>query len=1138
MLSQTVVSGYADSLGTVQVRLPLRYPLGDAAARPHEQFELRLAHTGRIVLLVAVEGTFIDAVACVVLHDRSTIRLTPLLGQPNRLGLKFQLVEVLLPHRALPRCVAVRLGDGPYMVVEAIDENYLFVSVKVGVDDFICLLALAFSLGRFEHWGSILVPYSFELRLAPFSMHLVSPCDLVVLLEDGALLHFRRAAPLANYEVHNFSEPTSILPFNFGWPRRAAEPLGGVAPAAVVDAVALSPSTFAAFLVNKTVRVWDLSTHRLALAVIDVRRSKTGPSLRLITSGAARHLEVVRHESQHVLVCHHLEDGGVRVSAWPCVDGVPQREVVLTPQPPAGSSAWLVQDFGARMDAGHLHLSILWKTNTASVYSRQTFDMASAQPLGPAWWSLQPWERSVLRTFLPYFDASYYSDKIFNSGYYNENVVKTSLAIFRNHIGFKDLDLSLANLSLRQAILETIGHDEALAKQNWYKLDLLCEEYKKLGDECLALWSESQWVDSVVLNANSVAVVRPAHRFECANPLVGPILAELAVILSTKTYIKVYRQVVEHPELDAAAVEQLFELLCRKISAEDRSRLVDEFVAVPNVLDELHRILDADDSEDDTAVAGSCGSLTKLTLLLSFKEIKSCHESTLLGLVVLLAIMEVNEQTLALINEIAGRLATYKLLNTVLDTSYTVNVAGSISGKVERNQLSNLENLLFWNAVVAHNPRLNCQISRGDINAAFDLVYSLLCHNYDLFISNVILDLISHDEGDLIKEIFIDRLNLQGTMGRLLIGLVHLISNDSVEFYRAFDSAPLDLKDYAVRSELTTIAQHLQANVHLRQFFDTILQIGPDEDVAIERATFYHALSHLATSQSKPMHSRFISPVTSTFLTSTDTSAWAERHGSLLSASSTDTASFKRSALKFEVRAVEALEAARSGRAAAKLATYHLDLFELALALNDYPSIHRALAYLDAHAGGDIDMRAIFTRLINHLITTRSILFVFTSPSPLFSKNYNLVDSILLDMANNELALAHLLKYYEYLYSWRLFGGWGAQLQFSSKAMGDKRGAVEALYIFITRFRHEQQSLNADGQSFEVDKDIKQYRLKVLELYMIILNVLKSFDNAEDRWIIKSADAEDALAVSTLEELNREYAIWLQKLQNEMSEWT
>lgn len=1135
MLSHTVVSGYADSLGTVQVRLPLRYPLGAAVARPHEQFELRLAHAGRIVLLVAVEGTFIDAVACVVLHDRLTIRFTPLLGQPNRLGLKFQLVEVLLPHRALPKCVAVRLGDGPYLVVDAIDENYLFVSVKVGVDDFICLLALPFSLGRFEHWGSILVPYSFELRLAPFSMHLVSPYDLVVLLMDATLLHFRRAALLANYEVHNFSEPTSILPFNIGWPRRAAEPLGGVAPAAVVDAVLLSASTFAAYLVNKTLRVWDLGTHRLALAVIDVRRSKTDPSLRLITSGAARHLEVVCHGRQRVLACQHLEDGGVRVSVWPCDDGVPQREVVLTPQSPAGSTAWLVQDFGARMDSSHVELSILWKTNTASVYSRQKFDLGSGQPVGTPWWSLQPCERSVLRTFLPYFDASYYSDKIFNSGYYNEQVVKTSLAIFRNHIGFKDLDLSLTNLSLRQAILETIGHDEELAKQNWYKLDLLCEEYKKVGDECLALWTGSLRVDSVVLNANSIAAVRPAHRFECANSHVGPILAELAVLLSTKTYIKVYRQVLEHPELDGGAVEQLFELLCRKISAADRLRLVDEFVAVPNVMDEIHRMIDADGSEDETVMAGSCGSLTKLTLLLSFKEIKSCHESTLLGLVVLLAIMEVNEQTLALVNQIAGRLATYKLFNTVLDTSYSVNVAGSISGKVERNQLSNLENLLFWSAVVAHHPRLGCLISSGDINAAFDLVYSLLEH--DSFIFNVVLDLISHDEGDLIKEIFIDRLNLQGTMGRLLIGLVHLISNDSGEFYRAFDS-PIDLKDYAVRSELTTIAQHLQGNAHLRQFFDTILQIGPDEDVAIERATFYHALSQLATSQSKPTHSRFISPVTSTFLTSRDTCAWAERHGSLLSASSADTASFKRSALKFEVRAVEALEGARSGSAAATLATYHLDLFELALALSDFPSIHRALAYLDAHPGGDIDMRAIFTRLINHLITTRSILFVFTSPSPLFSKNYNLVDSILLDMANNELALAHLLKYYEYLYSWRLFGGRGVPQQFSSRAMGDKRGAVEALYIFITRFRHEQQSLNADGQSFEVDEDIKQYRLKVLELYMIILNVLKSFDSAEDRWIIKSADTEDALAVSTLEELDREYAIWLQKLQNEMSEWT
>ena len=47
--------------------------------------------------------------------------------------------------------------------------------------------------------------------------------------------------------------------------------------------------------------------------------------------------------------------------------------------------------------------------------------------------------------------------------------------------------------------------------------------------------------------------------------------------------------------------------------------------------------------------------------------------------------------------------------------------------------------------------------------------------------------------------------------------------------------------------------------------------------------------------------------------------------------------------------------------------------------------------------------------------------------------------------------------------------------------LGDKRGAIEALYEFITRFRIE----NPTG---DVERKVK---LKILEIYMIILNLLK-----------------------------------------------
>ena len=67
----------------------------------------------------------------------------------------------------------------------------------------------------------------------------------------------------------------------------------------------------------------------------------------------------------------------------------------------------------------------------------------------------------------------------------------------------------------------------------------------------------------------------------------------------------------------------------------------------------------------------------------------------------------------------------------------------------------------------------------------------------------------------------------------------------------------------------------------------------------------------------------------------------------------------------------------------------------------------------------------------------------------------------------------------------------------------------------------------------EQSEDIKQYKLKVLELYLMILNCLQSFESIEDQWLVKS-QTNDSLAVVKLNEITLEYYNWLKEIKDEL----
>lgn len=79
------------------------------------------------------------------------------------------------------------------------------------------------------------------------------------------------------------------------------------------------------------------------------------------------------------------------------------------------------------------------------------------------------------------------------------------------------------------------------------------------------------------------------------------------------------------------------------------------------------------------------------------------------------------------------------------------------------------------------------------------------------------------------------------------------------------------------------------------------------------------------------------------------------------------------------------------------------------------------------------------------------------------------------------------------------------------------------MYLFITRF------ISESDKSTE-----RKVKLKILEFYMIILNVFKSFTDDEDKWILKYTGNQRSII--KLDDLKIEYLEWLKILDDDLTQ--
>lgn len=1119
--SKSHLIGYDSSLPTKSVKLPLKYPTSKRSGLDRaESFKSACLCLNELLDITAQIGLYFPVLQIGLLNDLKTISLLPLVvDEAPALAVEFQKLQINLPHPVISKCtfacqfVPLALSDEPFISIDLLDVNYLLISLRIELSDFIVGNSSARLLvDNFSNWVNISVPYSFELRSSPFCMKALTPLDLIVSMSDGGLLHFQRLAHLSSFSVYNFSEDTHLMSLDFvssffGVSLKADITSEGVSSRAAVDILGIKDGKFVTLSTGKVVTLWDIKTHKKIKdhweCLVCSEPSEwltTVPRKYLCLSEKANNVSV------SVLLARPTaspssERTCFEICSWDLSeDSMTSPSIIHLESIFSTDSlksldidSFRIQDFCVTELGLQRLFYVLWKSSHYSLVSCHT--QHTNGDIEKICSILQ--NNTVIEEIQAHKDSHYYKEILFDSGLFDDSIILAALGVFRAD-DFTTSQNKFANLrqEVELSVLSSTETGDSGQDTAWYKFALLCFEFRKVSCEVLSLLP---WSNVIILGQlRGAGVVSEAHFFERfeyqRDSKISCILSQFSAKFSTNFMARLADAISQVPEINPQNASQLaMEHLSKKFSEEDITFIMQELDSVPNVIEEVRSLISGTHSElvveRNVSVSGEgYGLFSKLLTIARMKSIKKSHERILLKLFVLFLLCDMNETILELLNKVLKQLRVYKLMSSVFGVCLE---SSSSSARVERSSVSKMENLIFWTFVAKKHVHLLQSILQWEFSDAFDdFSNEVLKTPDDSFILDLALEMIDRGEGWIAIRHFILELNLQAPTVTFIMGLISLQQNDTDQYYRTFVNYDT-FKNMNGEKTKTQLINGFHKDPYIVEFLASIFSGSPDD--ALVRANYYHQLSRLIKSAN----------------TTKDDAT---------KSSKSDTA------FKFETLAIQCLldEALPSHTINSVKPLYLRNQFELAMETSRYDSAAASLACLQLLVPAN-EFRVYLAKLVREVIANHKFKMVFsTQKNKVFIRNCAAVDSIILELANEDLILSNSLRSYEYLYAWRLNG---ARVSSVNGTFFDKRGAAEALYIFITRFKNEKDTL-----SLEETQDYQIFELKILELYKVILNSLKTFEMDDEKWIRKQGLTQK-LGVITIKELEMEYYKWVSELE-------
>lgn len=1110
-MGYTHIDGLTSIYPTKKVRLPLQYDVSESIkARSCEDTFLigsTVEHTGKV-------ESFITSVHFRLHSNRKRLIFFPLVQQTTNFHFHVQQIEVELPKRVFSDMtlhVHERFeGDekDPFVGIDLIDEQYLFISVKIRLSDFIieedrsCL-----SLDNFDDWVHISVPYSFELRAEPFKVQALTENDVIVSLEDGALLHFKRPSFLQNFEIFNFTRPNANRRALMGDLFRKKEKFTGLLGADAVSNIAtVDRLRFLTLSSDKALTLYDCQLHS---SIDQNKMFETSILSNEVTQLPKNCLKVLNTGATWLLFMLDptlsKRDGcpSVTIHAFELKNAskiITEEKFSFDVEIPSYSSNQLhsnevfhIHDYSVLQSGEYIKHQILWRYNNLNMYTTYLQDVSTGNVLANPTHNADTDVDTTLSKFETH-DMSKIREMIWNSGRYDANLLTKA-----NEVLFKSLGVEFSptcdtvSKSNLDNMVDSISSSTGVTLSSiWYKLYLICEEFRRSGQKPLCLHQTK--VSTFIIEANGVGVLRELHFFEdfsghpASTALKGILkIVRARISSSALNQLQLFfetasefteRQIGEKAQdlLEGRFKEHELGMLFENLN-EETFELIEKLVSKPSKSD-IEGCFNSDVKLDD---------FTRMYAIKTFLSIINAHREILLEIGSIFLLCEANLKVISSLNAIRRAMFLYKFL----EFSFGISFKQSDKKQVQTDSIGRSGLALFWDCfreekLVFHH------ISEYLLNDAFDAVrYVLVSNSFEHLIITLIIRLINCGEWDLAKTKFVAFLDTDNVVQKFVYGLVCLFTDDLVTFHDIVG----DFENFRLFCESKTFVKARPLLQELSFLKCVLLDEAFDSEIKVNQAALYnHKLSEMCENYSVALSNSY------------------EKRQEII-----------RLGVRFEEKAVNLLD--DSPQFDYLRLDFQKKLFYLSIQMHEFKGAIRALESLLQRMSA-FEQRCTVLALLRALIDNDKQDLLFEALCGLFCESHrSVVDKLLLEEANEDLVLWRALKSYELLYSWRL----GVLTRTDSTACGDKRGASEALYIFITRFRMEKDVLKDASRA---NDDYRKFKLKVLELYMIIINCLQSFDDSSEMWIKKNNGFQ--FEIMRIEALLLEHSDWLRELENDI----
>lgn len=1094
----TYLLGYDARFPTKLVKLPLRYSLSSRRSSAQRDFRDDLFCKTHILDLTAHANLAIDAVSFGLTNDLHTLKVAPLSFTTALGNVSFQELSFDLPHPIVnPNSLAIQLVrrefDDPYILVDMIDDSFLVISIKIELGNLIFSEEHPLLLDEHEEWTFISMPYSFELRSKPNLIYSLNEHDIIVCLRDGDVLHFRRQEPLTSFDIFSFVDSPSQSTL---WGLVTGFLLGqtsdeGLCPKSVVDLCLLNSETFATLLAEGMLTVWSLDSHT---AISSLNLESTSPLTSAQTKFLQFHDQEDRKEIRILLPSYQLHSSHKFITVLITGTGEPRATAsyLLDLSVSAKDSTEphqypQVRDFIYLRDTKKLlvlakvfvgAILITYQGNDRQHLSEKEIVQLSPDELFESMISLP--EKSI-------------SLHMLDSGNYDTSVISASIKMV---LQSRNLEHPLRD---PRYLIRNFSEEHSVDEETlWRKVFVLSEEIQKLSLDPRGIDVVGGHI--IVSASRAVGLLRAAHRFEiyCDSGRHLPSALRMVRQRLSLSYQKSLHTSLA--SLSSFSVETVSEFASRTIGARLKEFEVAQITSlVENSQDPLAEMKELVSGSvvqvNDAKSRLSIGPFIKGIACNSFETILRSHESLILNLLSVVLCFELNAELMDLIAILIRQLSNIECLAIMMSIKPSKSSLLSISDQLH-------DDSLFWCLIPEKSSDIQNSLALFEFTQSYSVIETMIVLDQlkDYFV-DACIDLLSIDNASEKMSTILDRLGASNPISPFLRGILCFLHGDPKGFAYHFNHVTsLSLSGLSLVKLRTACSKH----ENVVKFLDSLFSEGCEK--VDPMANLYLQLSRLCNLSDRvgrklPMN-------------------LAEVRDALI---------FADCALIFSSKAVRVIGDTSSTWSESDKAFFveacslH---FENCLYLEQYLNASQAIARLVEFLSRTA-LKSLLTTLIGHLLAKKQNRLLISTDLQILQEHWLLVDEILLSLANENLILSSALKSYELVFAWRLLG---AKEEVGNRRVVDKRGAAQSLYYFITRFKSEQEFLKLSDTNHE---DYRRFKLKVLELYMIVINTLRTFRLADEQWIIKR-DISKGNTTTTLSDIVSEYSDWLDDLQADL----